>query len=285
MNVFITGASGFIGSYLTEKYKNEHKFRCFSFLRDDTSTMDFSGIDAVIHLSALVHQMNGASEEGYERVNVDQTVLLAKKAKSAGVKRFIFMSTVKVFGEETDTPYTESSLCKPQDTYGKTKLKAEQELFKLANDHFSVAVIRTPLVYGQGVKANMENLINLIKKTHVLPFGSINNKRSMIYVGNLANLINSLLISNEYGVFVAADNRPLSTSELIALIAETLNKKIILFRLPLLETTLRYLKPAYYKRLFMSLEVDASETYKKLNIENPYSIEDSFKNMIYGEIK
>ncbi len=113
----------------------------------------------VFHLSALVHQMGGASVSEYERVNVAQTLELAQKAKKSGAKHFVFMSTVKIYGEETDSVYTESSECKAEDEYGKSKLKAERELLKLEDENFKVSIIRTPIVYGYGVKANIKSLV------------------------------------------------------------------------------------------------------------------------------
>lgn len=132
MKLLITGSSGFVGSYFINKYKDKYAINTFSFLKDDLSTLDCGNIDVVFHLSALVHQMGGASTSEYERVNVTQTLELAKKAKKSGVKHFIFMSTVKVYGEEADNKYTENSVCHPEDEYGKSKLKLlKQDLFIL----------------------------------------------------------------------------------------------------------------------------------------------------------
>ena len=186
MKLLITGASGFVGSYFIDKYKDKYEIKTFSFLKDDFESLDCSDVDVVFHLSALVHQMGGASAEEYEKVNVTQTLELAKKAKKSGAKHFIFMSTVKVYGEETNTKYTEKSECHPEDEYGKSKLKAEQELLGLSeeglgdSDGFKVSIVRTPIVYGYGVKANIKSLVNLVKKVPILPFGNIQNKRSIM---------------------------------------------------------------------------------------------------------
>lgn len=128
MKLLITGSSGFVGSYFINKYKDKYTIKTFSFLRNDINSLNCEDIDVVFHLSALVHQMGGASVEKYERVNVSQTLELAKKTKESGVKHFVFMSTVKVYGEETESKYTENSICHPEDEYGKSKLKAELEL-------------------------------------------------------------------------------------------------------------------------------------------------------------
>lgn len=281
--LLITGASGFVGSYFINKYKDKYEIKTFSFLKDDFDALDYSGVDVLFHLSALVHQMGGASADEYERVNITQTLMLAMKAKKAGVGQFVFMSTIKVYGEETDVAYDEKSICNPQDEYGKSKLKAEDKLMKLQDDSFKVSIIRTPIVYGYGVKANIKSLVNLVGKVSLLPFGSIKNKRSMVYVGNLCHLIDEVIKQEQSGIFLACDDEPLSTTKLIKLIAKNLNKKIYLIKIPLFETMLKLLKPSFHKRLYGSLEVDNTITKEKLNLKNPYSVEEGIRLMIKGE--
>lgn len=295
--LLITGSSGFVGKYFIKKYKDNYEIKTFSFLKDDINSLDCSDVDLVFHLSALVHQMGGASCEEYERVNVTQTLQLAKKAKENGVKQFVFMSTVKVYGEETDSKYSENSICKPEDEYGKSKLKAEIELKKLEDANFKVIIIRTPIVYGYGVKANIKSLVNLVNKISVLPLGKIENKRSMVYIGNLCHLVYEIITQEKQGIFLASDDEPLSTSRLIELVAKNLDlvkrsgcgtitlceKKIYLVKIPFFETLLKILKPSFHKRLYGSLEVDNSITKEKLNLKNPYSVEDGIKLMINGE--
>jgi len=283
MRVLLTGANGFVGSYFLNKYASKYEIEKFSFLKNDFQSLHVSNIDAVIHLSALVHQMGGASAIEYEKVNVTQSLELAKKAKEQGVKHFIFMSTVKVYGEESEVVYTESFTCKPQDEYGKSKLKAENELKKLQDSNFCVSIIRTPIIYGFGVKANIKNLVSLVSKIPFLPFGNIHNKRSMVYVGNLCYLIDQLLQQKKEGVFLASDERALSTSEFIELIAKNLDKKIFLVTIAFFETVLKLFKPSFHKRLYQSLEVDNRLTQEILHLKNPYSVEDGIRFMIKGE--
>lgn len=295
--LLITGSNGFIGNYFINKYKNKYDIKTFSFLKDDINRLDCNSIDIVFHLSALVHQMGGASASEYEKINVTQTLQLAKKAKESGVKHFVFMSTVKVYGEETNSIYTENTVCNPEDDYGKSKLKAEQELQKLEDENFKISIIRTPIVYGYGVKANIKNLINLVNKVPVLPFGKIKNKRSMVYIGNLCHLVDEIIIQKKSGIFLACDDEPLSTSKLIELIAKNLDlvkrsgcgtitlceKKMYLIKIPFFESLLKILKPSFHKRLYGSLEVDNSITKQKLNLSNPYSVEEGIRLMIKGE--
>ncbi|WP_323658129.1 NAD-dependent epimerase/dehydratase family protein [Aliarcobacter butzleri] len=280
--LLITGSNGFVGNYFINKYKNKYEIKTFSFLKNDINTLDCNTIDIVFHLSALVHQMGGASANEYEKINVIQTIELAKKAKESGVKHFVFMSTVKVYGEETNSKYTENSICNPEDDYGKSKLKAEQELQKLEDENFKISIIRTPIVYGYGVKANIKNLINLVNKVPVLPFGKIKNKRSMVYIGNLSHLVDEIITQEKQGIFLACDDEPLSTSKLIELIAKNIEKKTYLIKIPFFETLLKILKPSFHKRLYGSLEIDNTITKERLNLKNPYDVEDGVRLMIKG---
>ena len=281
--LLITGSNGFVGNYFINKYKNKYEIKTFSFLKNDINTLDCNTIDIVFHLSALVHQMGGASANEYEKINVIQTIELAKKAKESGVKHFIFMSTVKVYGEETNSKYIENTVCNPEDDYGKSKLKAEFELQKLEDQDFKVSIIRTPIVYGYGVKANIKSLINLVNKVPLLPFGKIENKRSMVYIGNLSHLVYEIITQEKQGIFLASDDEPLSITRLIELIAKNLDKKIYLVKIPFFESLLKILKPSFHKRLYGSLEIDNSITKEKLNLKNPYSVEEGIKLMINGE--
>lgn len=280
--LLITGSNGFIGNYFINNYKSKYNIETFSFLKDDINSLDCSDLDVVFHLSALVHQMGGASASEYEKINVTQTIELAKKAKESGVKHFVFMSTVKVYGEETNRKYTENTVCNPEDDYGKSKLKAEYELQKLEDENFEISIIRTPIVYGYGVKANIKNLINLVNKVPVLPLGKIKNKRSMVYIGNLCHLVDEIITQEKKGIFLASDDEPLSTSKFIELIAKNLDKKIYLIKIPFFATLLKILKPSFHKRLYGSLEVDNNITKEKLNLINPYSVENGVRLMIKG---
>ncbi|CAC9602376.1 UDP-glucose 4-epimerase (EC 5.1.3.2) [uncultured Gammaproteobacteria bacterium] len=279
-NLLITGSGGFIGSYFIDKYKDNYNIKTFSFLNDNFNKLNLKDMDVVFHLSGLVHKMGGASDKEYERVNVTQTLSLAKKAKEIGVKQFIFMSTVKVYGEETNVAYRENSDCSPQDEYGKSKLKIELKLLKLESDTFKVSIIRTPVVYGYGVKANIKNLVNLVNKVPILPFGDIKNKRSTVYIGNLCHLVDEIAVQEKPGIFLASDDNPFSTTRLIELIANGLNKKVYLVKIPLFESLLKLLKPSFHKRLYESLEVDNNATKKMLSLVNPYSAEDGIKLML-----
>jgi len=271
MNILLTGANGFIGHYFLDAYQNEYKIKTFSFLNDDLKNLNLNDTNTIVHLSALVHQMDGASKDDYYRVNVENTLVLAKKAKENGVNHFIFMSTVKVYGEESSTVYNECTKCKPQDDYAKSKREAETQLKQLENDTFIISIIRTPIVYGYGVKANIESLVKLVSRVPILPFANINNRRSMVYVSNLCDIIHIIIKRKKSGIFLAGDDYPVSTDKLILLIAEALDKKIMLVSIPYFSFLIQRFKPKIYKRLYQNLEIDNTYTKDTLGFSNQYS--------------
>jgi UDP-glucose 4-epimerase len=283
VKLLLTGSNGFVGSYFYQKFHTSYAIERFSFLQDRFEDLHVKGIDAIVHLSALVHQMCGASAQAYEDINVTQTLVLAHKAKNSGVGHFVFMSTVKVYGEESHDIYRETSAYNPQDEYGKSKLKAERELQKLEDDNFKVSIVRTPIVYGYGVKANLKNLMALVDKVSILPFGGIQNRRSLTYVGNLCALIERIIQVKQHGIFLASDDKALSTTQLIEAISKAKNRRCLLFSFPLFPYFIEWLKPSFYKRLFESLEVDNSETKRLLAFENPYTVEEGISFMVHGE--
>jgi UDP-glucose 4-epimerase len=245
--------------------------------------LELKGVESVFHLSALVHQMDGAPRDLYFKINVDNTIRLAEKCKEEGVSHFLFMSSVKVYGEENDEPYTETSECHPLDDYGRSKLEAERRLQELADGNFKVAIVRTPVVYGTGVKGNVKNLIELVRKAPALPFGGIHNRRSMVYVENLCNMAAKIIDDDKEGVFLASDDRPLSTTELIEVIADALGKRVYLFELPGLVPLLKRFKPQIYKRLYENLEVDNTWTKHALGITEQIDSKEGFEITIKGE--
>ncbi len=282
MTLAITGSSGFIG---TNFIKQVHGFQIIEIdlLSQKVENIDFTGVDAVLHLAALVHQMKVAPEEQYFKINRDLAFELAQKAKKQGVKHFIFMSTSKVYGESTTgkEAWNETSLCNPVDPYGKSKMEAEKLILGLQDADFKVAVVRSPLVYDIGVKANMYNLIKLIDSFSVLPLGNIQNRRSMVYVGNLIALQEHIIKNKESGIFIAGDQTPLSTTSLCMLIAKSFSKKITLFSIPSIFRQLAsIIKPSIVERLFGSLELDNSKTNLKLKFIPPYSTEQGINEMV-----
>lgn len=279
-SILLTGSNGFIGKYFISQYGQLHKISTFSFLNDNFESLHVNNIDVVLHLSALVHQPKASYEE-FEQVNVLNTINLALKAKANGVKHFVFMSTIAVYGEEHCVLH-ENLTCKPVGFYGMSKLKAEMALQKLQDEYFTVSIIRPPMVYGYNAPGNIKSLMRLIKKIPVLPFLNINNQRSFVYVGNLCAMIESVIEAKKGGVFLACDDTPLSMTQLIELIAQSMEKKIYLMQLSFFSKFLKWLKPFIYQRLYESLVVDNSQTKKVLDFTNPYTVEEGIRFMVQG---
>ena len=139
------------------------------------------------------------------------------------------------------------------------------------------------MIYGKNAPGNIDSLIKLVKKIPIIPLGGIENKRSFISIQNLCYLINEVITQQKAGIFLASDDEPLSTSKLIKLISKNLDKKIYLIKIPFFESLLKILKPSFHKRLYGSLEVNNSITKQKLNLSNPYSVEEGIRLMIKGE--
>lgn len=281
-NIVLTGSTGFVGSYFLEHQGNLNIVEA-DLIANKPEDISLKGIDVVVHLAALVHQMKGAPVEQYFKINRDLAYEMARHAKSKGIKQFIFLSTVKVYGEYTSEGilWDEDFICKPIDAYGKSKMEAEKLLMGLQDDEFNVVIIRCPLVYGEGVKGNMLRLIKMIDRLPVLPFKNIQNKRSMVYVGNLVAMVKKAIDLNASGIFLAKDNRDLSINDWVTGIARHLGESIRLFRVPsIILMLIKRLKPGLYNRLFGSLVLNNDKSLKKLRFANPYSTENGIKNMI-----
>lgn len=282
-NVLVTGSNGYLGSSFINQYKSKYSFEKFSLLSQKLEDINFDGVNIVLHCAALVHQKVEHSYEKYHEINVEYPVKLAKLVKQNGVKQFVFISTIAVYGEEKEK-LDENTICNPITPYGKSKLEAENELLKLNDDTFIVSIIRPPMIYGKNAPGNIDSLVKLVKKVPIIPLGGIENKRSFISIQNLCHLVDVVIEQQKSGVFLASDDEPLSTSKLIELIAKNLDKKIYLVKIPFFETLLKVIKPSFHKRLYGSLEVDNSITKEKLNLKNSYSVEDGIRLMICGEL-
>lgn len=232
------------------------------------------GCRAVVHLAARVHVMDeqvGDPLQAYREVNVDATVRLATQAVEAGVQRFVFVSSIKVNGEATSgAPFRPDDAPGASDPYGQSKLEAEQALLALARrTGLEVVIIRPPLVYGPGVKANFLNLIKLVQLGLPLPLGRISNARSMVALDNLVDL---LILCCQHAaapgeVFLVSDGADLSTTELVRMIARALGKPARLMPVPagLLGAAAALLgKRSVAERLVGSLQVDIAKTQSRL---------------------
>jgi len=279
----LTGASGFIGQRYLPYNASKYKIKPISLRDTPIESIDFNGIDVVVHLAGKAHQMAPIEDQVYYDVNHHLTENLAKAAKSAQVAHFIFISTVKVFGEETtdEKGLSESSTCKASDPYGKSKLQAEIALKEIETDDFSIAIVRPPLVYGPGVKGNMLRLLNLSLKGRAMPFGGIENQRSMVFIDNLIELINCIIDQKASGIFHAGDREAISTTRLVSLINKHMDNKGRLIKLNgIFLRILRWLKPGLVQRLWGSFLIDTEQTNKQLNFNPPYKSEEGIQQMV-----
>lgn len=279
--IVVTGANGFIGKRFVEYNNNRFDMTALSVRSDSYKTFDFTGFDSIVHLAGKAHDMNCKDDSEYFKVNVDITKALAIKAKQDGVNHFIYISSVKVYGKEDRGLITEKSECFPEDPYGKSKLQAEQFLQSIQDENFKVAIVRPPMVYGAGVKGNMDRLIHLCKKKYPLPFGNIGNLRTMVFVDNMVELLNTIIDQQAQGIFIPGDRKPISTDALILMIKQSLGEKDNLISIPqFFRKIIKAIKPELYKRLFGSFLMDTKATNGKLNFVPPYSTEYGIEKMV-----
>ena len=308
--VLITGANGFIGSVLcsrlvaekwnvsgtvrsAENYSSVQGVKSVIIGDIDTATdwnAALQGIDTVVHLAARVHVMKDSSAEplqAYREVNVQGTERLARQAADRGVKRFIFLSTVKVNGEENRKAYTESDRPSPMDSYGISKMEAELKLRKIAAETgMAVVILRPPLVYGPGVKANFLKLLQTVDRRMPLPFAGVQNQRSLIYVDNLVDaIVSCVLHPNAPGqTFLVSDGKDVSTPELIRMIAAALQKQPRLFRFPPLALYIAGRltgKGPAVDRLIGSLSVNTGKIKNELGWTAPFTLEEGLQNTAF----
>jgi nucleoside-diphosphate-sugar epimerase len=280
--ILLTGATGFVGQRFLEYCKDTYDIRCVSLQKEKIFNLDFKHIDAIVHLAGKAHQMQKIDDQIYFDINYTLTKELADAAKKEGVKHFIFISTIKAFGEHQKGVLNEKSPCLPQnDPYGESKLKAEQYLQSIEDDNFIVSIIRPPLIYGPRVKGNLIRFLELGNKPYPLPFKNLKNRRTMVFLDNFIELINRIVDTKQSGIFLAGDAQPISTEKLISEIRLNLGKKPNLFQTPdFMKKMLGVVKPEFALRLFGSLEMDTSDSFKRLNFTPPYSIEQGIKSMV-----
>ena len=304
MYILVTGAAGFVGSAICHSISAIGSAKIVAASRGPSSSLPLSVdsvlygdlsrgvnwketlsmVDVVIHTAARVHVMRDEGPDSlaeYRRVNVEGTLNLAKQAADAGVKRFVFLSTIKVIGDTTlpCRPFTERAELMPSDSYAISKREAEDALWRLSEETgLEVVVIRPPLVYGPGVKGNFFSLMCWLYKGVPLPLGGIHNKRSLVALDNLVDLIVTCIghpaAVNQ--VFLAGDGEDLSTTELLRRVSSALGKPARLLPVPpkLLELGAVLLgKRAVAQRLCGSLQVDISKTRQLLGWNPPVSVD------------
>ncbi|MGZ5029199.1 MAG: UDP-glucose 4-epimerase family protein [Methylobacter sp.] len=308
-HLFLTGATGFVGSALTAdlvslgysivagvrkpvvSLPSEVRQQVVGDLSADTDWRTaLIGISVVVHLAARVHVMNDKSSdplEAFQQMNVDATLNLARQAAQSGVKRFVFISSVKVNGEETTgKPFTAFDEPAPLDPYGQSKLEAEIELRELSHvTGLEVVIIRPPLVYGPGVRANFLRLMQFVKMGIPLPLGIIHNRRSMVALDNLIDLLITCTHHPAAAgqTFMVSDDNDVSTSELICMIAAAMGKRPLLLPVSAgIITGIAALlgRSAVANRILGSLQVDITQTKSILGWKPVVTMQESLNKTV-----
>ena len=303
-NVLVTGANGFIGRALCESL-TQNGYRVRPVVRGERGviggsppfvvneidchtdwTAALTDVQVIVHMAGRVHQKQEESTEAlqaYSRVNTEGTLNLARQAISAGVKRFVFVSTVKVNGEGGNLVYSEDNIPHPTDSYAISKWEAEKALMRISETTgMEVVIIRPPLVYGPGVKANFLNMMQWLYRGVPLPLGTIHNKRSLVALDNLIDLITTCInhpaAANQ--LFLVSDGEDLSTSELLVRTAAALGVEARLISVP--ELCVRIMgtilgKRDTSQRLCGSLQVSISKAQNLLGWSPPISVNDGLR--------
>lgn len=311
-HVLVTGATGFVGRVLCHRLLSngycvrgsiQKSIRSHLLVNDVEPVVveplgsmtpwnhALADIDIVIHLAARVHVMKDAATDPlaeFRRVNVEGTLNLARQAAEAGAKRFIFISSIKVNGDGTKTgmSYTADDVPAPVDPYGISKMEAEQGLRALATETgMEVVIVRPPLVYGPGVKANFQTMMCWLNKGIPLPLGAIHNKRSLVALDNLVDLIVTCIdhpaAANQ--TFLAGDGEDLSTTELLQRMAKALGRPARLVPVPakLLEFGAALIgKRDIAQRLCGNLQVDISKAREVLGWSPPVSVDEGLRRAV-----
>ncbi len=305
MTIFVTGANGFIGSALCESLRKDGVSVCAAkrtmrlqvdgdiAIGDISMQMNWGpalkNVKQVVHLAARVHVMSDKSANSlteFRRVNVEGTGSLARQAAAAGVRRFVFLSSIKVNGEFTEQGrfFTADDEPAPEDPYGVSKYEAEQLLRQIAAETgMEVVIIRPPLVYGPGVKANFESMMRWLARGFPLPLAAVTeNRRSLVALDNLVGLIVTCLIhpaaANQ--TFLVSDGDDLSTAQLIKRMGAAMGHPARLFYVPpaLLKLGATVLnKPGVYQRLCGSLQLDIAKTRQLLGWTPPVSVDEGLR--------
>jgi len=235
--ILITGANSYIGTSFEKWVKQWPE----DYLVDSVDMIDgtwreksFSGYDVVFHVAGIAHVSTDPNmEELYYKVNRDLTIETSKKAKAEGVKQFIFMSSIIVYGDSSHINHKrvidKNTVPEPSNFYGRSKLQAEEGIIPLQDDNFNVVVIRPPMIFGKGSKGNYPKLAKMAQKLPIFP--DVENERSMLHIDNLCEFIRLMIVNEERGIFFPQNREYVGTSELVKLVAEAHGKRIVLTRI------------------------------------------------------
>jgi len=310
MNILVTGANGFVGTALCDQLIQSPPHTVFAAQRHPQPrflpglkplpirelsdlTPHLPQIDAIVHLAARVHQMHDTAPDPlatFRAVNTTATVQLAQAAAQAGVKRFIYLSSIKVNGEYTrpGQPFTVQDPLHPQDPYAISKAEAEIQLRQIAQETgLEVVIIRPPLVYGPGVKGNFRTVISWVDRGLPLPLGAIHNRRSLVALPNLVDLMITCLThpAAAHQTFLVSDNHDLSTTNLLKTLARAMGKPSLLIPIPSpwLQTLASLTgRAAVAQRLCGHFQVDIRPTQHRLGWTPPISVDEAMAVTVRG---
>lgn len=237
--ILITGANSYVGVSIENHLKqwpDRYQVDTLDMIDGSWREKSFAGYDSVYHVAGIAHSDYGKISperaELYYRVNTHLAVETAKKAKADGVKQFIFMSSASVYGESApigkDKVISRDTPVSPVNSYGDSKVQAERGIIPLQDAHFKVAVLRPPMIYGRGCKGNYSTLTKLAKQLPVFPY--VDNQRSMLYIENLAEFVRLVVDNEEQGIFWPQNNEYTNTSEMVKMIAQVHDKRVIMVR-------------------------------------------------------
>lgn len=285
--VLITGKNSYIGqsfkSYVEANYPSEIQVDSISVRGDAWREYDFSRYDAVLHVAGIAHvSADPKMETEYYKVNRDLTIAVAKLTKQSGVRQFVFMSSMIIYGEKRGidslTIIDRATKPEPIDFYGRSKLEADIGVQKLADDKFNVVSVRTPMVFGPQSKGNFPLLVKVAKVSPIFP--KINNQRSMIYINNLAEFLAKTILNNISGIYFPQNQEPLSTLAIVKIIRTQLHKPLIVISLfnPLLRLLGRRFR--VIDKVFGSktYQQDSSIPFNYLVVDNAESIRRSVEH-------
>ena len=287
MSVVVTGASGFVGQALCARLGAQA--RPLSLRSDPLGWPGvLHGADCVVHLAARVHMMRDRAADQlaeYRAVNCELALQLARVARQAGVRRLVYMSSVKVLGESTlaGRAFSEQDVPAPQDPYGVSKWEAEQALLAFGqHSGLEIVIVRPPLVYGPGVRANFASLLALVARGVPMPLAGIDNRRSLVALDNLVDLVACCAIHPQASgqIFLVSDGDDVSTPELVRRIAQAQERRARLFNVPpVLLTSLGRLagKSSAMERLCGNLQVDISKAHSVLGWVPKYRMQDCLR--------